>query len=56
MRPKHINQLLLEFVNDFDKEARDKLAERKRREAHTQGIAEAYRILGIEPKPEERAA
>ena len=55
MRPKHINQLLLEFVYDFDKEARDKLAER-RKEAHRRGIAEAYRILGIEPKPEERAA
>lgn len=49
---KNTNQLLLDLVRDIDR----KTQKQRRTEAARQGIAEAYRILGIEPKPEERAA
>jgi len=53
---KHINQLLLELVNDTEAKIIAHERARRNREAAKRGIAEARRILGIEPKPQEQAA
>jgi len=55
---KHINQLLLELVDDMEQQSQHD-ADQNRREAARQGIAEARRILGETPDPErlpEKAA